>query len=39
MNINAKRIKGLPELSVDVAQAIKQLREEEKIFDEYRRRN
>jgi len=35
VNINAKRIKGLPELSADVAQALKQLREQEKIFDEY----
>ncbi len=35
VNINAKRIKGLPELSADLAQALKQLREQEKIFDDY----
>jgi CRISPR-associated endonuclease/helicase Cas3 len=35
VNINATRIKGLPELPVDLAQALKQLREQEKIFDEY----
>ena len=35
VNINAKRIKGLPGLSADLAQALKQLREQEKTFDEY----
>jgi len=35
VNINAKRINGLPELSADLAQVLKQLREQEKIFDEY----
>ncbi|MCK9623085.1 MAG: hypothetical protein M0R47_21430, partial [Methylobacter sp.] len=35
VNIHAKRINGLPELSADLAQALKQLREQEKIFDEY----
>ena len=35
VNINAKRINGLPELAADMAQALKQLREHEKIFDEY----
>ena len=35
VNINAKRIKGLPKLPEDVAQALNQLREQEKIFDEY----
>jgi CRISPR-associated endonuclease/helicase Cas3 len=35
VNINAKRIKGLPELAADMEQALKQLREQEKIFDEY----
>jgi len=35
VNINAKRIKGLPELSADLVQALKQLRAQEKIFDDY----
>ncbi len=35
VNINAKRVKGLPELSVDLSQALKQLRAQEKIFDDY----
>jgi CRISPR-associated endonuclease/helicase Cas3 len=35
VNINAKRIKALPELATEVTQALNQLIEQEKIFNEY----
>ena len=35
VNVNAKRIKALPELTEALALALKQLKEQEKMFDDY----